>query len=79
MNIDVKRLPDAGMAQGGIGLDDELAISCPQRVAALRFTFSFDANEIRETDDGEFVAMLHLTRDEAHEFATAITDCTCDG
>lgn len=79
MNIAVDRLPLAGIAQGGIALGEDIAVACPQQVAALRFTFSFGRDEIQESAEGELFATLFLTRDEAHEFATAITDCTCDG
>lgn len=78
MNIDVKRMVDAGVALGGHALDDELVFECPHQVSAIRFTVSFDAEEVQEDADGMRVVMF-LTRDDAHDFSTALADCLCDG
>lgn len=80
MNINVKRLADAGIASGGhaFSADDDDYFECPQQVAALRMTFSFVAEDVSETAEGMSVAMF-MTRDEAHEFAEALVACVCDG
>jgi len=78
VNIDVKRMVDAGVAAGGHALSDDGVFECPQQVSAIRFTFSFKAEEVQDTDDGMAVVMF-LTRDEAHDFSEALTDCLCDG
>lgn len=79
MNIDVKRIPDIGIAGGGhvFSADEDDVFECPQQVAALRLTYTFTHDEMTDTDDGMRVTMF-LTRDEAHEFATALVECVCD-
>lgn len=79
MNIDVKRVPGAGVANGGHALSEDIAFACPQEVAALRLTYTFSVEELREGPDGDLSATIYMTRDEAHEFASALVDCTCDG
>lgn len=81
MNIDVRRLPDVGIAAGGhaFSAEDDDYFECPQQVAAIRMRFSFQVDEITEDAEGGMTVTMYLTRDEAHDFATGLVDCTCDG
>lgn len=78
MNINVQRVVDAGIALGGHALDDDDVFECPQQVSAIRFTFSFAHAEVQDEGD-EMRVVMFLTRDEAHDFSSALTDCLCDG
>lgn len=78
MNINVKRMPGAGIAVGGHIFGDDDGFEAPFDVAAIRLRVEFAEDEIQDEGDGMFITLM-LTRDEAHAMGTAMVDCLCDG